>query len=83
MWERRSLDTLVKGLWSQAFQARTLVVKPMTMPRACFTAPLDGPAGARVAYPHRRPMDVIIMPGLMPVADDAVSVLVQTEPFVY
>ena len=53
------------------------------MPGARFTAPLDGLAGAHVACPHRRPTDVIIMPGLKPVVDDAVSVLVQTEPFVY
>ena len=83
LWERRSPDTPVKGLWSRALRARTLVVWPATMPGARFTAPLDGSAGTRVACPHRRPVDVIIMPGLMPVADDAMSVLVWTKPFTY
>ena len=49
------------------------------MPRACFTAPLNGLAEAPVAYPHRCPMDIIIMPGLMSVADDVVSDLVWTD----
>ena len=53
------------------------------MPGARFTAPLDGLARAHVTYPHRRSMDVIIMSGLMPVADDAMSILAQTELFVY
>ena len=64
-------------------RAGTSVVWPVTMPRARFTAPLDGSAGIHVACSHRRPMDVIIMLGLMPVADDAVSILVRTELFVY
>ena len=83
LWERHSLDAYAKGPWSRAIRARTPVVWPATMPRACFTAPLDGLARAHVACPHRRPMDIIIIPGLMPVADDAASVLVRTEPFVY
>ena len=53
------------------------------MPRVRFTTPLDGLAGTRIACPHRRPVDIIIMSGLMPVADDAVSILVRTGPFVY
>ena len=81
--EWHSLDASAKGPWSRAIQAGTSVVWMVTMPVARFTAPLDGWAGARVACPHRRSMDVIIMPGLMPVADDATSVLVCTEPFVY
>ena len=81
-WERRSPDTTVKCPWSQALRARTPVVWPATMPRVRFTAPLDGLAGSHVACPHRRPVDVIIMLGLIPVADDAASVLVRTGPFV-
>ena len=49
LWERRSLDASAKGPWSQAIQARAPVIWPATMPGVHFTAPLDGPAGARVA----------------------------------
>ena len=63
--------------------AGTPVVWPMTMLRARFTAPLNGSARTCVGCPHHHPVDVIIMPGLMPVVDDAVSVLVWTEPFTY
>ena len=83
LWERCSLDTLTKGPWSRALRARTLVIWPMTMPRARFTAPLDGLVRAHVACPYCRPKDIIIIPGLMPVADDAASVLVWTEPFAH
>ena len=83
LWEWRSPDMPVKGPRSRAIRARTPVVWPAIMPGARFTAPLDGPAGARVAYPRHRPMDVIIMRGLMPIADDAASVLVRTEVFAY
>ena len=83
LWERCSLDALTKGPWSQAIWAGTPIVGSVTMPGACFTAPLDGLARAHVTCPHHRPMDVIIMLGLMPVADDAASVLVQTKPFMY
>ena len=76
LWEQRSLDASAKGPWSRAIQDGTPVVGSATMPRARFTAPLDGSAEIRVACPHHRPVDVIIMPGLMPVADDAASVLV-------
>ena len=50
LWEQCSPNTLVKGPWSRAPRASTLVVWPATMPGACFTAPLDGSAGTRVAY---------------------------------
>ena len=83
LWERRSLDTSAKGPWSRAIRAGTLVVGSVTMPRALFTAPLNGPARARITCSHRRPVDVNIMTGPMPVADDAVSVLVWTGPFAY
>ena len=78
LWERRSPDTPVKGPWSRALRARAPVVWPATMPGARFTAPLDGSAGTHVACPHLRLVDVIIMPSLMPVADDTVSILVRT-----
>ena len=81
--ERCSPDTPAKGPWSWTNRAGTPVIWPATMPRARFTAPLDGPARAHVAYPHRRQMDIIIMLGLMLVADDATSILVWTKPFVY
>ena len=83
LWEWRSPNMSAKGLWSRAIQVGTLVVWPATMPRACFTAPLDGSVETRVAYPHRRPVDIIIMLGLMPVANDATSILVWTGPFMY
>ena len=82
LWERRSPDTPVKGPWSQELRAGTPVIWPVIVPGARFTAPLDGSAGIRVACSYYRPVDVIIMPCLMPVADDATSVLVRTGPFV-
>ena len=75
-WERRSLGTPVKVLWPRALRARTLVVRPVTVPGACFTAPLNGSAGIHVTCSCRRSVDVTIVPDPMPVADDAVSVLV-------
>ena len=83
LWERRSPDTPIKGLWSQALRAGTSVVWPAIMPGVCFTTPLDGSAGTRVVYPRRRSANIVIMPGMMPVADDAVSILVWTGPFTY
>ena len=83
LWEWRSPDASVKGSWSWTLRAGTPIVRPVTMPGARFTAPLDGLAGAHATYPHHRPMDVIIMSGLMPVADDSASILVWTEPFAY
>ena len=55
----------------------------MITPGVRLTAPLDRPAGARVACSHRRSMDIIIMLGVMPVVDNVVSILVWTEPLVY
>jgi len=83
LWEWCSLDTPIKGPWSWALKTETLVIWSATMPRARFTAPLDDLARTHVVCPYRCPVDVIIMPGLMPVAHDVVSVLVQTKPFVY
>ena len=83
LWERRSPDTPVKGPWSQALRARTPIVWPATVPGVRFTAPLDGSAGFHVACSHHRPVDVILMLRLMPVANDAASVLVRTGPFMY
>ena len=83
LWEWRSLDTPVKGPWPRALRAGTPVVWLTIVPGARFTAPLDGSARAHVACPHHRPVDVIIKPSLMSVADDAVRVLVRTEPLAY
>ena len=83
LWERRSPDTPVKGPWSRALRARTLVAWPATMPGARLTTPLNGSAETRVACSHYRPVDVIIMPGMMSIADDAASILVWTEPLMY
>jgi len=80
LWERRSLDTPAKGPWPRALRVGTPIVQPVTVPTVCFTAPLDGSARIRVACSRRRPVDVIIVPGPMPVADDAASVLVWTRP---
>ena len=83
LWERRSLDTPAKGSWSWAIWARTSVVWLATMPRARFTAPLDGLAETRVVYPRRCPTGVIIILGVMLVVDDATSILARTRPFAY
>ena len=83
MRKRRSPDTSAKGPWSRALGVGTPVVWPATMPGVRFAAPLDGLARVRVARPYCRPMDVIIMPGPTPVADDAASVLVRSEPFAH
>ena len=83
LWERWSLDASAKGPWSRAIRAGTSIVGSVTMPGVHFTGPLDGLAGARAACSHRRPMDIIIMSGLMPITDDATSVLVRTKPFAY
>ena len=83
LWERRSLDASAKGPWSQAIWARAPIVWPATMPGVHFTSPRDGLGGVCVACPHDRPMDVIIMPGSMPVADDTASILVRLEPLAH
>ena len=83
LWERRSLDAPAKGLWSRAIRAGTPVVGSATAPRVHLAGPLDGPAGARVVCSHNRPMDIIIMPGPTPVADDAASILVRPEAFAH
>ena len=83
LWERRSLDAMAKGPWSQAVRAETPVIWSATMPGVNFPARLDGPARARAACSHRPMMDVIITLGLMPVVDDATSVLVQIRPITY
>ena len=80
LWEWCSPDTPIKGLWSRALGAGTPVVWPATTPGARFTAPLDGSARTCVACHHRCPADVIIVSGVMSVADDAASVLVRTRP---
>jgi len=82
-WERRSPDTSVKSPWPRALRAMTSVIRPVTVPRARFTAPLDGSARAHVACPYHHPVDIIIMLGLMLIIDDVVSILVWTEAFVY
>ena len=83
LWEGCSLDALTKGSWSRAIWAGTPVVGSVTAPGVCFTGPFDGPARAHVACSHRRPMDVIIMPGPTSVADDAASVSVWPEAFAH
>ena len=80
-WERCSPDTPAEGPWSQALRAGAPVVWPASVPRARFTAPLDGSAGIHVA--GRCTVDIIIVSGPMLVADDATSVLVWIGPLVY
>ena len=83
LWERCSLDSTAKGPWPRAIQARTPVVWSATMPEVRVPARLDGPAGARATCSHHPLMDVIIMPGLTPIVDDAASVKVRPEPFAH
>ena len=81
LWERCSPDASAEGLWPRALRTRAPVVWPATAPRACFTASLYGLAGIRVAC-HRM-TDIVIMSGPMPVADDAMSILVRIGPLAY
>ena len=83
LWERCSPDAPAKGPWSRAIRAWTPVIWPATMPGVCFTAPLDGLARVCLTRPYYCPMDVIILSGLMPVADDAASILVWSESFAH
>ena len=83
LWERRSLDVSAKGPWSWAIWARTPVLRSGTMPGVCLTGPLDGSARAHAACSHHLSMDVIIMPGLTLVVDDAASVSVRFEAFAH
>ena len=76
LWERFSLDASAKGPWSWAIRAGTPVVGSATTPRMHLTGPPDGPVGPHAACSHRRLMDIIVMSGLMPVVDDAVSISV-------
>ena len=71
LWERCSPDAPAEGPWPWALRAGTPVVRPTIVP------------GARFTCSRHRSVDVIIMSGLMPVDDDAASVLVWTEPFAY
>ena len=79
--EQCSLDTSAKGPWPWALRAGALVIWPGTSPGVRFTASLDGLARIRVACRHMA--DIVIVSGLMPVADDAMGVLVQIGPLVY
>ena len=83
MWEWRSLDAPANGPWSRAIQARTLVIGSVTAPGVHLTGPLDGSARARDACSHRRPVDVIVILGLMPVVDDAASISVWPKAFMH
>ena len=83
LWEQRFLDATAKGPWSQAIQAGTPVVRSVTMLGVRVSAPLNGPAGPRAACSHRPLMDVIIMPGLTLIVDDAMSITVWPKPFVH
>ena len=81
--ERCSLHASAKGPWSRAIRAGTPVVRPTTAPRVSFTTPYDGPTRVYVACPHYHSMDIIIMSGPTPVADDAASILVRPETFAH
>ena len=80
-WEWCFPDTPVKGLWSRALRAGTLVIRPATVSGACFTSSLDGLAGIRGTY--RCMVDIVITLGSMLVANGATGVLVQIGPLVY
>ena len=79
--EWRSPDAPVEGPWPRALRAGALVVKPTTAPGARFTAPLDGLA--RICVSCCCSVEITIVPGPMPVADDAASVLVRIGMLVY
>ena len=83
LWEGRSPDTSAKGPWSRALGAMTPGVQLVTVSGACFTAPLDGSARICVACSSCRLAGIIIVLDLMPVVDDAASILVRTGPFVH
>ena len=81
LWERCSLDAPAEGLWPQALRAGAPIIRPATAPMAHFTASLDGLVGIRVACCHTA--NIVVVSGPMPVADDAMSVLVRIGPLVY
>ena len=81
LWERCSLDAPAEGPWPWALRAGVLVVRPATTPGARFTTSLEGLARIRVACCHT--VDIVIVSGLMPVVDDATSVLVWIGLLVY
>ena len=53
------------------------------MPRVHVLTHLDGQSGAHTTCSHRHSMDVIIMPGVALIVDDAMSVIVRPEPFTH
>ena len=83
LWERRSLDASAKGPWSQTIRARTPIVRSATTPGVHLVGSLDGPVRACATCSHRHLMDIIIIPGLTLVVDDAAGVLVWPEAFVH
>ena len=83
LWERRFLDATAKGPWSQSIQARTLVVWSAIMPGVRVPTALYGLAEARAACSRCPLLGIIIMPGLMPIIDDAASVTVRSEQFAH
>ena len=53
------------------------------MPGVRVLTLLDGQAGPRATCSHRHSMDIIIVLGVALIIDDAVSVIVQPEPFTH
>ena len=83
LWERRFLDATTKGPWPEAVRAKAPVVWSATMPRVRVPTLLDGQAEARVACSRRHSMDVIIVPRMALIVDDATSVTVWPELFMH
>ena len=83
LWERRSLDVTTKGSWPRAIQAGALVVWSAAMPGVRVLALLDGQARTRAACSHHHSMDVIIVPGMASIVDDAASITVWPKAFAH
>ena len=82
-WERHFLDAATKGPWPRAIRARASVIRSAAMPGVRVLILLGCPARAHAARSCRHSMDVIIVPGVVSIVDDAVSVTVRPKPFTH
>ena len=83
LWERRFLDAATKSLWPRAVWAGAPVVRSAAMPGVHVLALFDCQARARAVCSRRHSLDVIIVPGVASIVDDAASITVWSELFTH